>query len=442
MSRLSTVGAKVEMAFGGTPVGSPPLNPFLWTDISSDVESVQISRGRNSSLTHFDSGTATIQLDNSAAAYDPLNSAGAHYGDLLPLVPTRISMLDSTSTRQYLFWGFVQPRGGWEINYNMPHASTVTVHCVDWLTILANHKLRSTFSVEFFDPTWTTAGGRVSPAKTITAPIPAFATVRAGTFLDDLGVFSVWPVPESWSFDAGQTLMQGFVGTGSDALSYMQTVTESEGGALYVLRDGTLRFDGRLAPLTVTRQTTSQVTFGDSGTDVRYGDLQFDFAADIYNRATVTPAAITSTQLGAQVYNDTTSQQSFLISEQSLDGLLMDSIPEAKARAEQLVLQYKDPVETPKSLLLYPLRANSVRDAAIKRELRDRITIKFKPAGLGAQRTTDAYVESISHSFDANQQMTTVLGLSSISRYAFTDPSAYIKLDGTTAVDGTFKWSV
>lgn len=458
MGTLSSYSPKIEMAFGGTPVGYPPLNVNLWVDITADVSSVEIIRGRDSALSVYDTGTAEIVLRNEDAKYDPLNSAGTHYGDLLPLVPVRITMNDSTSTRQYMFSGFVAPRGGWKINYEMPRASTVTVSCVDWLAILSQQKLRTvtapsspealaegghTFANAAFGEAWNAIFQNKSMASAFRSTFDTGDKgARSGTFLNDLGALGVWPVPESWSYDVGQTFVQGYFGTGdTDALSYMQTVAESEGGALYVTKSGQLRYDGRLAPLTVTRQTTSQVTFGDSGSDVRYTDLQFDYASDIYNRATVTPETYSSPLFTPQTYDDTTSQSYYMISEQSIDGGLMDSIPEAQARAEQLVLGYKDPVETPSLISLAPLRANSVRDAALKRELRDRITIKFKPPGVGSQRTTDAYVESIHHTFDA-EHFTTTLGLSSVARFGFTDPSIYIKLDGTTPLDGTKTWAV
>ncbi len=436
MSSLTTYGTKVEFAFG-----EPPVSPVTWTDVTTDVQSVQIDRGRNSALDHFDTGTATIVLRNDAAQYDPLNQFGPYYGDLVPRVPCRISMTNSSSTRKYLFRGHVQARGGWSLQYSMPHASQVTVKCADWLSVLAQTKLHTSFSVELFDGPWQAYGPNRHPVV-ISAPIPAFAGDRAGMFLDHMQTFSVFPIPEVWSFEAGMTFVQGWVANSEDCLSYLQMVAETEGGAIYVLGDGTLRFDGRLSPVLVTRQKTSQATYSDDLAHVNYADIQMNYGAEIWNRATITPQTYTSTHLVPQTFSDATSIASYFVGEQTRDGLIMDSIPEALARAENIVYQYKTPLETPASLTLTPLRSNSVRDGAVNRELRDRVTVAFKPPGVASRRTVDCYVESIHHAFNSHQVFTTTFGLSTVSRYAFADSADFITLDNTQHLDGSQKWAV
>lgn len=46
-----------------------------WTDVTSDVRSFSVSRGRDTELSEFDAGSCTIVLDNRDRAYDPNNNA-------------------------------------------------------------------------------------------------------------------------------------------------------------------------------------------------------------------------------------------------------------------------------------------------------------------------------------------------------------------------------
>ena len=69
-----------------------------WVDISSDVMSVQTQRGRTYELDAYQTGTATVTLDDAARKYDPSNSASPYNGGdvshpwyrILPLRPIRI----------------------------------------------------------------------------------------------------------------------------------------------------------------------------------------------------------------------------------------------------------------------------------------------------------------------------------------------------------------
>lgn len=79
---------RVEVAFGFGPYDAPQSGD--WTTITDDVNSIETNRGRQSELDTFPAGTATFNLDNQERQFDPLNSAGPHYGELKPNVPVRV----------------------------------------------------------------------------------------------------------------------------------------------------------------------------------------------------------------------------------------------------------------------------------------------------------------------------------------------------------------
>lgn len=66
------------------------LRNYTWTDVSEDVISAQTKRGRQYELDRIEAGTATIELDDVARAYDPGNPDSPHYPNVLPLKMIRV----------------------------------------------------------------------------------------------------------------------------------------------------------------------------------------------------------------------------------------------------------------------------------------------------------------------------------------------------------------
>lgn len=100
----------VELGFGSKPGATSPT----WTDVSSYVDlsgsSVTISPGRTGDSAQLAPRTLKLTLDNRDGRFDPRNTSGPHYGNLVPRVPIRVRVNDGTTTRT-VFRGFVD--GGW-----------------------------------------------------------------------------------------------------------------------------------------------------------------------------------------------------------------------------------------------------------------------------------------------------------------------------------------
>jgi hypothetical protein len=62
----------------------------------------------------------------------------------------------------------------------------------------------------------------------------------------------------------------------TSALDYLQSINTTEQGRFYVGGDGTIVFRDRTYAIETTVQNTSQATFGDSGTELRYTALTLD----------------------------------------------------------------------------------------------------------------------------------------------------------------------
>jgi len=399
---------QVELGFGSNPLGVIVSR----TDVTTDVRSITTTRGRGSALELFPAGTAQIVLNNQDGKYDPDNASSPYAGQLLPMVPVRISARDASPATWRIFNGFVQPQGGWQHSYGggANKIATVTVNCVDMFAILATLDMPA-----------------IVPDPTTGVLTPLFTGERTSDYLVDvLGLFGLAASVSGTSL----SIMSGYVG-GLKALDWIQKVALSEGGAVYVLADGTLQFDNRLDPVLNSRLANVAVTFADDGTGVPYSDFEKEYATVIYNKITVTtPSGISESA------SDATSIATFTESDYTLDGLFLETAAEAQARAEWYLLAYKDPVTSPSQIVLHPRRSNAVLLAALELDLRNRVVVKFKPSTAAGEITAEVFVRSISHQIDASSKTWTVtLGFESTSRFGFQSGLSYFTL-GSSLLGG------
>ncbi|MDD5512002.1 MAG: hypothetical protein PHI12_14535, partial [Dehalococcoidales bacterium] len=70
----------VRIAFATDPFADTPT----WTDVSADVMSFSIERGRQHFLDRIEAGTVYLVLKNSSGNYWPNNAAGDYYPNVLP----------------------------------------------------------------------------------------------------------------------------------------------------------------------------------------------------------------------------------------------------------------------------------------------------------------------------------------------------------------------
>jgi hypothetical protein len=94
----------VEIAFTDGPYVRSPT----WTDVSSYVRDMQIDRGVNDDWDLVASGSATVTLSNLTRRFDPFNTAGPYYGNLLPRRQIRIRAAHGGSTYDGLLHGLTQ----------------------------------------------------------------------------------------------------------------------------------------------------------------------------------------------------------------------------------------------------------------------------------------------------------------------------------------------
>ena len=128
----------VEIGFSTTAgSGTVPLNSTLssitWTDVSSDVRSCSIKRGRSSELDSFNTGSCQIAFANADRKYDPENAAGTYYGKLTPGRPIRIRATPPSGSATGIFFGFVDQ---FNQQYTNPTDATTVVTASDAFKVM------------------------------------------------------------------------------------------------------------------------------------------------------------------------------------------------------------------------------------------------------------------------------------------------------------------
>jgi hypothetical protein len=134
--------AVVEVAFADGPYVVSPT----WTDVTSYVRGMEISRGVPDDWTLQADGSATVVLSNRDRRFDPFNTTGPYYGNLLPRRQIRIRATHSGTTYD-VFRGFI---AGWPPEWtDAGKDSTVTLQCFDALQLLGSSSLPADWSRDY-----------------------------------------------------------------------------------------------------------------------------------------------------------------------------------------------------------------------------------------------------------------------------------------------------
>jgi len=114
-------------SFGSSDVIIPTV------DLTPDVYSISIRRGRNVMKDTYDAGTAIVRVLDPLGYFNPQNPASPYYGYLVPLRKLRISATTATA-EHFLFSGYVN-----DYRYTFPvgqETAYVDIMCTDGFRLL------------------------------------------------------------------------------------------------------------------------------------------------------------------------------------------------------------------------------------------------------------------------------------------------------------------
>ena len=227
-------------------------------DVSDQVDSVRTARGRNVLADQFQTGTLTLRIVDQNGDFNPQNPASPYYELLTPMKKVQITATYSGVTYP-IFSGFItsyvttQPKDATEVAYT-------TITAIDAYRLAQNAQITTV--------TGATAGN--------------LSGTRINQILDQID----WP-NSMRDVDAGLTTLQNDPGTNRTSLSALQTVADSEYGAVYVDASGSFVFQDRA--VTAGSIGGTPTVFTDNGAGIRYANATWvlnDYL--IFNSASIT----------------------------------------------------------------------------------------------------------------------------------------------------------
>jgi hypothetical protein len=370
------------------------LGGIQFADLTTMVQSINITRGRSRQLQEFNAGTATVSFWNKSRDLDPLNTASPYWNTtadmtgIVPRLPIKI-----LANGIPIYTGIIQD---WNVDYDRGNNDIVYATCADDFTVLASIDLA---------------------AHTVTAQL---SNARINTVLDYSEVqYQGARAIGTGSSTLGATASNaGFsIEEGTDVLNYLQTVTTSEQGYLYISADGTLTFKGRTE---VLNPVVDAVFIGDSINGVPFQTLNNEFGDELLFNVIVTqsPAG------GPFTASDQTSIAQYQSQTYSNTNLLNSNTTELTDLANYLLGKYKQPVLrfTGLSAQLLGL-PQAKQNICLDLDLTDICTVtKHFAVGSPSSVTQTVIVSGVTHSITPG---------SHIIAYTFesTDNSQYLTLD-------------
>jgi hypothetical protein len=377
---LSLAGAGAFFTIGETELGTgPPSLPLVGDalfDISEDVRSVSVRRGRSRETDKFDAGTATVVVGNEDRLYDPnfvgpifnstaflmddpeLQFNGGGFGSPFApsLIPRKALVVEASGQR--VFTGQVEDI---DLQYSMSKISETVFKAADGFSLLSQLNVSAS-----------------AVSEELTGD-------RIGFILDD----AQWPGLRR-SINAGTaTLASASITSDTNVIDYLNTVAASEPGFIYISRQGNFEFRDRQ-----TAQVLAGVTFGDQPGDLRFSALELEYGTErLHTRIEVGFAG------GTVVADNVPSQEKYGIDVLSVNTFLSTQT-QAEALAEFYAIRFGEP-ETRVSQLEIPAHAYSADDLGrlLSLELGSLVQFRFTPNGIGDPVEQALLIESIEHNF-------------------------------------------
>ena len=346
----------------------------IWSEVTKYVRQVSYTRGRVQELNNFDTGTATVVLDDNGGQFDPDNTGSPYYPYVTPSRRVWIAAEWDGATYN-LFTGYAE---NWSPIPNEAGLDRTTVlGVVDVFKLLSLNKPVLSLGTQ-------PVPDRIASLFSAAITGAAFTTHTPR----NLGVF---------------TSATNLTGTTSQLTAMQQAATDG-GGFLYCDEMGNVRYDA--SDYRTTHETSARITFDTSG-GVPYRDPQ-PAATDsrLFTQVTVSTAdgatqtaPATTTAQETQYGQRTLNVSSQLYADVNATGdwtAFSDDHTGAATLASTLQARYQDAKTWIGELKFLPDAAPSVWPAALGMPLGGYVTVTDRPAYLGGgSKTNGCYVEQI-----------------------------------------------
>jgi len=366
------------------------LGGTVFKDITSRVISATTSRGKNRDLDRFSAGSLNILASNEDRAFDPNYASSPYAGAIVPRREVRVTV-DGVRV-------ITTTIDDWNYGYSPDGSSRAEIVATDDFTLLARQVL--------------TAG----------TATPELSGARVSAVLDMLSV--AWPEGRR-SIDTGESTLGADVFAGN-ALQYLQKVSDSEQGLLFIAKNGDLVFRDRLD---ATPTTAALTDFTDDGTGIPFTLTAVNYGSELlYNQAVVT-----SGELSAEAGNDR-SQIAYGVTSVELD-TLVSTEAQLQNLADFLVQKYGDPEYRFETISVNLDTVGATYKATcLGLEIGDVVSITFTPNGIGDPIEQYGQIIRISHELEPSRH-DMFISVSSLDwTFLVLDDAVFGKLDSNNAL--------
>tara|TARA_R110002110_G_scaffold263607_2_gene479299 strand:- start:161 stop:1390 length:1230 start_codon:yes stop_codon:yes gene_type:complete len=356
----------------------------VMADLTDRCVSFVTRRGRLDWTQPFSPGMAKLLFRNIDGALDPLNTSSAYYPGI-----TVGRTVTIKCNGHFIYSGLVEDIS---LGYDTGGDAWVTVIAEDQSSELG---LRSLTSGTSFSEQ--TSGPRVS-------------AVLANA---NIGYAGATSVAAGSSTVAAETLSADV-----NAVQYLQKVSNSEQGYLYVNRSGVMTFEDRYGPLVAA----ATVTFSDDGSDTPYQSINRNLvSAELFNRLTAN-----RTGAAAVTANETDSQDSYGIRLLPVGEVLVLNDATVTNLLDFLMVQTASTDVRINSLTaVLDTQSSGTQNTIAQLELADAVDVEFTPPGV-AQQSTTGTLQEIGHAFTVGETWRVTLGMTP------KDMTSYLLLDNAT----------
>lgn len=325
-----------------------------FVDVSDDVRSVSFRRGRSSETTNVDAGLATVVLDNRTRLYDPL--VGPEISPFAPSIIPRKALIVELDGRR-VFSGQIED---WDLQYSKGNDSVSIAKTADPFALLTQQVYSASFVA---------------------------ASGPSGTAIFNAASAAGWPMGRI-DLDTGTVdIGENDVEEDTNVLSYLQLLSQSEAGLLFINRKGLLSFRDRTSALLRT-----DITFTDDSSGIPFSDIEIEYGTEfLFTRIEVE-------WLGGEVVEeDATAAEDYGVTTLRVRTLLATE-PEAEEFADFLLSRYKEPTVRIKGLEveMRAITPSQQRDI-IGLDIGDIVFVQFTPNQIGPPIFQELQVESIEH---------------------------------------------
>jgi len=359
---------EVRIGFDSDPMDATQT----WTDVSRDVQTISINRGRQHELDRFEAGEAIIVLRDTSYWFWPDNTQGAYYDNVKIGKAVNINRTHE-GVLYHLYTGYITSiTPGWTGQPNI--GPNVTIRCGDFINNLS-HTLLNDASGYDQELSGTRVGNVLSDASFPSGDIDA---------------------------DVGQ---ENMISSGAlanvNAQTHLLSVMESEIGAFYMAADGDAQFEDR-SHRNASPHDTAQSIFGDDSGEMQYTDVSFTMDNKfLYNEIRLNRSGGTE-----QTASDATSQTTYGTRTLSKTGLLLTSDVIVDIYCDFYLSRYKDQgnVMRLRSIIINPQSdPDNLWPKVLGYEISTRITIRLNSGYVDG----DYFIEGIQHTYDNQTKLWT-----------------------------------